>query len=111
MKSFQYRKEMAAIEELKQKLGRDPSEIELAEKIPFMEHIKNVQGTPIPASPSIIKKRMDEFDSKIQALSFAVMTCEGDAFMINGKITTYKVYVESNVKTATQNVASMSIPD
>lgn len=88
--------------------NRSKSEIELAEKIPFMEHIKNVRGTPIPASPAIIKKRMDEFDSKIQALSFAVMTCEGDAFMINGKITTYKVYVESNVKTATQNVASMN---
>lgn len=88
--------------------NRSKSEIELAEKIPFMEHIKNVQGTPIPASPSIIKKRMDEFDSKIQALSFAVMTCEGDAFMINGKIATFTVYVESNVKTATQNVSSIN---
>lgn len=88
--------------------NRSKSEIELAEKIPFMEHIKKVQGTPIPASPAIIKKRMDEFDSKIQALNYAVMTCEGDAFMLNGKITTYKVYVESNIKTATQNIASIN---
>lgn len=88
--------------------NRSKSEIEAAERIPFMEHIKNVNGTPIPASNAIIKKRMDEFDSKIQALSYAVMTCEGDAFMLNGKITTYKVYVESNIKTATQNIASMN---
>lgn len=87
---------------------RSKSEIELEEKIPFMEHIKNVEGTPVPASAAIIKKRMDEFDSKIQALSFAVMTCDGDAFMINGKITTHKVYVESNVKSATQHVMSIN---
>ena len=88
--------------------SRSKSEIEAAERIPFMEHIKNVRGTPIPAPSSVIKKRMDEFDSKIQALSYAVMTCEGDAFMLNGKITTYKVYVESNIKTATQNIASIN---
>lgn len=90
------------------KCNRSKSEIELADKIPFLEHIKNVQGTPIPASPAIIKNRMDEFDTKIQALSYAVMTCDGDAFMLNGKVANYKVYVESNVKTASQNIISIN---
>jgi len=90
------------------KCDRSKSEIELAERIPFMQHIQTVSGTPVPASAAVIKKRMDEFDSKIQALGYAVMTCEGDAFMINGKITTYKIYVDSNVKTASQNIMSIN---
>lgn len=88
--------------------NRSKSEIEAADRIPFLEHIKNVRGTAIPAPASVIKKRMDEFDDKIRSLSYAVMTCEGDAFMLNGKIKTYTVYVESNIKTAAQNVMAIN---